>query len=57
MRVVIQRVKRASVIIKNKKYSEIGTGLLIFFSIENTDNAQDIEWLSSKICNRKITMS
>jgi D-tyrosyl-tRNA(Tyr) deacylase len=54
MRAVIQRVKSASLIIKNKKYSEIGTGLLIFFSIEDTDNAQDIEWLSNKIARLRI---
>jgi D-tyrosyl-tRNA(Tyr) deacylase len=54
MRAVIQRVKSASVIIKNIKYSEIGTGLLIFFSIEDTDNAQDIEWLSNKIAHLRI---
>ncbi len=54
MRVVIQRVSRASVTIKNKVKSEIGGGLLIFVGIEETDNDSDIEWLCNKIVQLRI---
>jgi D-aminoacyl-tRNA deacylase len=49
MRVVIQRVSRASVTIEKKIHSEIGKGLLILAGFEEADNDTDIEWLSNKI--------
>ncbi|TAL45819.1 MAG: D-aminoacyl-tRNA deacylase, partial [Chitinophagaceae bacterium] len=54
MRVVIQRVTKASVTINKKIYSEIKTGLLVLLGIEDTDTNDDIEWLSSKIVNLRI---
>jgi D-aminoacyl-tRNA deacylase len=54
MRAVIQRVSRASVTIKNKKRSEIGTGLLVLVGIEEPDNDTDIEWLCNKIIQLRI---
>jgi len=53
MRVVIQRVKHASVTSENKK-SEIEKGLLIFVGIEENDGEEDIKWLSSKILKLRI---
>ena len=49
MRVVIQRVKNASVIINNETRREIGKGYLILLGIENSDTIDDIEWLCGKI--------
>jgi D-aminoacyl-tRNA deacylase len=54
MRVVIQRVSRASVSINNKIKSEIGKGLLVFAGIEESDNETDIDWLSNKIVHLRI---
>ena len=54
MRVVIQRVKNASVTIDGKVKSEIGQGLLILLGIENADTQEDIEWLCRKINNLRI---
>lgn len=54
MRAVIQRVSHASVTINGKVKSEITKGLLIFVGIENSDNEEDIEWLSKKIVNLRI---
>jgi D-tyrosyl-tRNA(Tyr) deacylase len=54
MRVVIQRVQKASVTIDNSVYSEINTGLLIFLGIEKEDTTQDVEWLTSKISSLRI---
>jgi D-tyrosyl-tRNA(Tyr) deacylase len=54
MRVVIQRVTRASVTIDEKIHSEIGNGLLVLAGIEDADTTEDIEWLSSKIVNLRV---
>lgn len=54
MRVVIQRVKRASVTIDNQLKSEIGEGMLILLGIEDTDSHDDVEWLGNKIVNLRI---
>ena len=54
MRAVIQRVSNASVTIDNKIYSQVNTGLLVLLGIEDTDTAEDIEWLSGKIVNLRI---
>jgi len=49
MRALIQRVKRASVTIDGKTYSEIGQGMLILLGVEEADTKDDIEWLVGKI--------
>jgi D-tyrosyl-tRNA(Tyr) deacylase len=54
MKAVIQRVQYASVTINNIVKSKINNGLLILLGIEDADNAEDIEWLSSKIINLRI---
>jgi D-tyrosyl-tRNA(Tyr) deacylase len=54
MRVVIQRVSRASVKTDNGMLSAIGEGLLVFLGIEEADNREDTEWLCSKIVQLRI---
>ncbi len=54
MRVVIQRVSRASVSIAGSVKSEIAKGILILLGIEEADTEVDAEWLSSKICRLRI---
>lgn len=54
MRVLIQRVSRASVTIDEKIFSSIGNGMLVLVGIEEADNAEDISWLSQKIINLRI---
>lgn len=54
MRVVIQRVSKASVSIDNKLKSSIGKGMLILLGIEDLDTAEDINWLCEKICKLRI---
>jgi D-tyrosyl-tRNA(Tyr) deacylase len=53
MRVVIQRVKQASVTSANKN-STINNGLLVFVGIEEQDKQEDIKWLSPKILKLRI---
>ncbi|AWG25170.1 D-aminoacyl-tRNA deacylase [Flavobacterium kingsejongi] len=54
MKAVIQRVTQASVTISGVKISEIQSGLLLLIGIEDADNQEDIQWLSSKIVNLRI---
>ena len=54
MRVLIQRVKRASVTIDSKAISLIDNGLLVFVGICDEDNSEDIEWLTKKIANIRL---
>lgn len=54
MRAVIQRVSEAYVKINNQKCADIGQGLLILLGIEETDNLEDIAWLSAKISKLRI---
>ena len=54
MRVLIQRVKKASVEVDSLTVSSINNGLVILLGIENEDNSTDIEWLTSKISQLRI---
>lgn len=54
MRVVLQRVSRASVTIEGIRKAAIEDGLLILVGIEDADTSEDMEWLSSKIVNLRI---
>ena len=54
MRVVIQRVSRASVTIDGTITGAIRTGLLVLLGIEDADSDEDIIWLSNKIVNLRI---
>lgn len=54
MRVVVQRVKRASVTIDGELHSKIGGGMLILLGICNEDNSADIDWLCGKISKLRI---
>ena len=54
MKVVLQRTLSASVTIENKIVAEIQKGLLILVGIEDADNQEDIDWLTSKIANLRI---
>ena len=54
MKVVIQRVKQASVEVENSIVSSIGKGMVVLIGIENEDNQIDIDWISSKISQLRI---
>ena len=54
MRLLIQRVTRASVTIDGIVKSYIGQGLLIFVGIENDDSPEDIDFLCKKTVNLRI---
>lgn len=54
MRLVIQRVRHASVTIDGNKVSEIGQGLLVLVGVENGDTEEDAKWLASKTAGMRI---
>ena len=54
MRVVVQRVAKASVTIEGKKVANIESGLLILLGIVADDSQEDIDWLTNKIANLRI---
>jgi D-tyrosyl-tRNA(Tyr) deacylase len=54
MRVVLQRVKRGSVIIKGRKVAEIGSGLILLLGIAPQDSEEQAHYLVNKIANLRI---
>jgi D-aminoacyl-tRNA deacylase len=54
MRAVIQRVSTASVTVDNIVTGAIQKGMLVLVGIEDADNQEDLQWLSSKIVNLRI---
>ncbi len=54
MRAVIQRVSEASVAINGQNKAAIKNGLLVLLAVEETDSAEDIEWLSGKLVRLRI---
>jgi D-tyrosyl-tRNA(Tyr) deacylase len=54
MRAVIQWVSQAEVAIFGTVKSTIQNGLLVLLAIEESDTAQEIEWLSGKIVRLRI---
>ena len=54
MKAVIQRVSESSVTINSEIVAQIQQGLLVLVGIEDSDNQEDIVWLTSKIANLRI---
>ncbi|MDR2586403.1 MAG: D-tyrosyl-tRNA(Tyr) deacylase [Prevotellaceae bacterium] len=54
MRVLIQRVKRASVLIDGACYGEIGQGLLLLVGFESEDHLDDLVWMAKKVVQLRI---
>lgn len=54
MRIVIQRVSRASVSISGKVKSSIGKGFLILVGVEESDTENDAEWLVRKVVGLRV---
>jgi D-aminoacyl-tRNA deacylase len=54
MRVVIQRVQEAAVMVDHAIVGQIQLGLLVLVGIETEDGEEDIQWLSHKMVNLRI---
>lgn len=54
MRALIQRVKRASVIIDGEPYSSIAAGMLVFVGVTKEDEKENAEKLAQKLISLRI---
>ena len=54
MKVVIQRVKKASVKIDGDIFSSINCGLLIFVGFGEKESKEDLKWIAKKIISLRV---
>lgn len=54
MRVVLQRVKNASVTVEGTRISEIGPGLLLLVGVARGDGEAQADWMAEKIAGLRI---
>ena len=54
MRILIQRVSRAKVVIGKQTYSKIENGLVVFVGVFRDDIVESAEWLAKKTLNIRI---
>lgn len=54
MKVLIQKVKRASVTIDNKLYSKIDKGILALVGIEKSDTIEQVQKMAKKLSGLRI---
>ena len=54
MRILVQRVKKAKVVVDGNTVADTGKGLLLFVGIGKDDRSDDIEYLAGKIQNLRI---
>lgn len=54
MRMLVQRVKHASVIIDGRLHSRTGAGLLVFVGVGLEDTSEDAEYLAGKLVRLRI---
>jgi len=54
MKVVIQRVKKASVWVEDKLISQINCGLLVLVCCEKEDNEKTLDWIADKLVKLRI---
>ncbi len=54
MRILIQRVKSAEVVVKGQSVAHIQKGLLLFVGIGKDDGIEDLQYLCRKVANMRI---
>jgi len=54
MKIILQRVTRASVVIKGERIAAISKGLLIFFGVEKHDDEEKVIFLAEKTLNLRV---
>ena len=54
MRVVVQRVASASVVVDGATVAAIGAGLMVLVGVEESDSEVDVAWLSAKLTKLRI---
>jgi len=54
MRILVQRVKKASCRVNYEIISEINNGFLLFTAFTHTDTIEDVKYLAKKVANLRI---
>ncbi len=54
MKVIVQRVSRASVTIENMKVGEIAEGLLVLVGFNSQDTKANVDWMCNKLLGLRI---
>jgi len=54
LRIVLQRVKRASVTVDGERISEIGPGLLLLVGVARGDGEAEADWLAAKVAGLRV---
>ncbi len=54
MRIVIQRVSKAEVMVEGNIVGSINKGLMVLLGIDKEDDQSDLEWLVNKLLNLRI---
>ncbi len=54
MRAILQRANKADILINNEEFKEIGSGLVVFLGVMDTDTKENAEYLAKKICDLRI---
>ena len=54
MKLVIQRVKKANVVIENKIAGEIKQGFMVLVGITHTDTEKNADYLAKKLCKLRV---
>lgn len=54
MKIVLQRVKEARVLVEGKAVGSIGRGLCLLIGIEKDDREAEADWLASKVVELRI---
>jgi D-tyrosyl-tRNA(Tyr) deacylase len=54
MRVVVQRVSSAAVVVEGETAGAIGTGLLLLCGIHGSDGPAELKWMADKVVNLRI---
>ena len=54
MKIVLQRVKHASVSIDEALFSEIGPGLLLLVGVAKGDGGAEADWLAEKVAGLRV---
>lgn len=54
MKVLVQRIKKASVEVEEKVVASVGRGLLVFLGVEKGDSQKQADYLAVKVSNLRI---
>jgi D-tyrosyl-tRNA(Tyr) deacylase len=54
LKIVLQRVKNASVSVEDARFSEIGPGLLLLVGVATGDTEVEAEWLAEKVAGLRV---